>query len=316
MGLAVGYYGKIPQYEDFISFDNSSDSSIIFQTWLFESVNNLLSRLGDSFETTYKKIPAMRMALRPKDAKNAIVATCMPSNDASGRKFPFSVFAELPQNLLNEHPHLIPESYDIFLMVARQCFENANQFFERAQQQNTMWLLREGLPKSIVPAQLNFASSLDTMLLGDILKSFSHDDQLCNGRKLIKNIIYSISTVRNYDTDGFKAMFRFPLPKEGNNHGRLMAFWIMVAKLLMQDKFQNFNLFWTDNYLLIAFGPASEKLLGNAWYPKDNDDNLWDFMKMNFDEKSFNPEICAKLENIINEEQKLIEFLSSLKTFS
>lgn len=95
--VAIGFYGKLPAFGDFITRELHSDFIDPWDTWLQAALAGSRRQLGHAWDETYLTSPLWRYALTPGicggDARCGVL---MPSVDRVGRQFPFTVSARLP----------------------------------------------------------------------------------------------------------------------------------------------------------------------------------------------------------------------------
>lgn len=90
-------FGKLPTYGDFLSLNSDRAGAQHIARWLQEAVGTLRTGLPgpvDQFIRYVWPVPGSRRAL---------VGVLWPSADAAGRRFPITLFSEIPSNLLEKH---------------------------------------------------------------------------------------------------------------------------------------------------------------------------------------------------------------------
>lgn len=93
----VGYFGKQPDYGDFISRRLPNSFVSVWDEWLSLAVSQSRSMLGSDWLDAYMTSPLWRFAISPGICGNTCWAgVLMPSVDSIGRHFPLTLAIELP----------------------------------------------------------------------------------------------------------------------------------------------------------------------------------------------------------------------------
>lgn len=311
MGLALGFYGKLPEYPDFIKSTNFSGSLLEFKAWFDASFDHMTRQLGEDFKEVYSELPRFGMIVRPPESKRPVVCLSSPSHDLSGRNSPFNLLAEVPSPMYMKQLSLIPEAYWLFFQIADKCLSDSKMHFEFGRQQNTMWALGEGLPGSTTESQMRCSSFLKSMTLSAFSGSLGPVTDAETGT--ISKVFIALALTRETYSESFQAVFRFPLSGNIDHHPLEMAFWIMFTEAILGVHLDNQALFWRDRRVDVAFGSVNERALTLSWIPNREDDNIWDFVSMSLDGSMINEQLFGRFNEIMaNEAQSLGEFIESV----
>ena len=111
--LAVGCFGKLPFWREYLEGGARSTSSRELREWLREGRELLVleSSSDNQQEVTDQAFGAhLRVLLSLPGAEDLLVGVVRPSRDGGGRHAPFSVFARLPRKAYGKHYALLPSA--------------------------------------------------------------------------------------------------------------------------------------------------------------------------------------------------------------
>ncbi|MGJ8680370.1 type VI secretion system-associated protein TagF [Paraglaciecola sp.] len=98
--MAVGFYGKVPTKGDFVQRHLDRKFTQHWDSWLQACMENSKAKLGDRWLQTYLVSPIWRFAFtKGIFSENNIVGVVIPSVDSVGRHFPFTLAAEVPEQI-------------------------------------------------------------------------------------------------------------------------------------------------------------------------------------------------------------------------
>jgi len=87
-----GFFGKVPQQADFISYHLSSEYTEYWHAWLQSSISVSREQLGDDWLDYYLTSPVWNFALSPGIcSQTAVTGVLIPSMDEVGRYFPLTL---------------------------------------------------------------------------------------------------------------------------------------------------------------------------------------------------------------------------------
>ncbi|BED90869.1 type VI secretion-associated protein [Pseudoalteromonas sp. MM1] len=103
--INIGYLGKVPSLGDFVQDSVSKEFSEHWEQWLQAAIAVSKEQLGDNWQDNYLTGPVWHFALSPNIVGNkGVMGTLLPSMDAVGRHYPFTVASTLevaPIEVLN-----------------------------------------------------------------------------------------------------------------------------------------------------------------------------------------------------------------------
>lgn len=308
MSPVLGYYGKLPVFGDIVKSDESPPTVISFRKWLDEATDQFLSYLSRLPEVEFGSLPMLRMVLRTEKDMNGIVAICMPSRDAHGRKAPFVLFAEVPDDLFTEQLLLVPVSYGLFFRTGQRAMESAAEAFSNLHQQSTLWGIREGLRSDITDSRMRYIGYLKNTNIGNLAFWHAGDSKNMACKNLLLTVCWSLSAARKSFSDQFNAVFRFPLTGHSESQEMEIAFWLDLVSKGMDIRLKNVQMYWTNTHFDLSFATSS-RVMSLAWAPFQEDDILWDFCQMRLDPAAFDKPPLSALREIIMTDQSSLESL-------
>jgi type VI secretion system protein ImpM len=111
-------FGKLPSILDYVRVNHASESGMAYDQWL-ERCQQELARAGVSWPRT-----SFRFLFTPP-ASAALIGVVGPSRDRAGRKFPLTIYLELPRGMSSAAAQL-PHGF-------RSFFEDAEVLLQEAQ---------------------------------------------------------------------------------------------------------------------------------------------------------------------------------------
>jgi type VI secretion system ImpM family protein len=314
MSLTLGFFGKLQEYPDFIKSEDFPESVQEFRAWFNGAFDYLTKQTGDDFKSVYDSLPHLQMIVKMPDSDSTVVSLAMPSEDASHRSSPFCIFAEAEPEQYRQRLCLMPNAYWLFFQIGRRRFEAAESFFAFQRQRDTLWVLSEGLPRSLTESSERCSAFLRRTSLRDFSELLDPSQGVAGAIKLLQTIFIALSPVRATAVRGFQAILRFPLSANPEEHSMQMAFWVMFTEAVLGNRAEEEVLLWTDHHFDIAFNCLHERLLSLSWLPDRDSDNLWPFASMTIDNSILDADLYRKFEALLeNEELKLAEFIAGVR---
>src|SRR3954469_22182667 len=84
-------FGKLPSILDYVRVHHASDAGIAYDEWLEHCQHELLRANASWPQATH------RFVFVSPSAEAALIGVVAPSKDRAGRKFPLTVYAEVPR---------------------------------------------------------------------------------------------------------------------------------------------------------------------------------------------------------------------------
>ncbi|MEW5876334.1 MAG: type VI secretion system-associated protein TagF, partial [Candidatus Zixiibacteriota bacterium] len=116
----VGLFGKVPSHPDFVRLNAGSPLARSLDSWMQEGLSQMRVQLGEGWEAAFDRSQPLYFVYRDKDPSEVLVGVCRPGRDQSGRRYPFSIFAQMKLGRGGAGLHLLPYACGRFLKAARR----------------------------------------------------------------------------------------------------------------------------------------------------------------------------------------------------
>lgn len=125
---SLGFFGKLPQFPDFIKYRAVAEEFILFDDWLQKGIASAKSKFGNSWKNLYSNSNNFEFFFPTKQNDNIISGILFPSEDKSGRQYPFIIFSILQNNFFSPNQAgSLPLVLNSFFYRAKQLFNNVSE---------------------------------------------------------------------------------------------------------------------------------------------------------------------------------------------
>ncbi|MDF1545991.1 MAG: type VI secretion system-associated protein TagF [bacterium] len=311
--LYLGYYGKLPQFGDFIRSEGDTVSSEKYQQWLDVSFSRIMSAFGDNSSAGFDSLTPLHMVIKLPEAPTAVAAVCIPSRDKAGRRSPFTIYTEIPLEDFDNNLAHLPATYNMFFNIANKCIQEAESCFRFDCQQDTLWTLQQGLRVDLAETKSRFASYTAGTTVGQFIESYG--DQFNENSKLVENTVFALYSAKVSNSNQFHALFRFPLSEDSEKSALESAFWIHLAEAVMHKPLGCQAIMWQKSRLDLIFDVPHERMLPLGWVDDLEDDNIWEFKLMDFGSAPPEEVPADKIDNLADlEDVPMAELISKAGT--
>ena len=305
MNSQVAFYGKRPEFEDYIRSDSFAGASKTYQDWLDFSFDRLQAALGTAFKEQFPSLSPTVALIRFSTAADAILGLVRPSHDKSGRPAWFSIFVEVPAEISRQHFSLMAEAFGAFVRTGLQLLALDSGGLAPNRQQESMARLKASLPSDADGAAERFDDFCRQTTLNAFSVSLS--SEAGGAVKIIRNLAFAALPLPRNLTDPFRATFRFPLSSKPETRPLEIAFWIALVDAIMDVSRQKRSLFYTDDHLDIAFVAPEEHTLATAVMIDRRNEHLWDFMAMNLQGQSLESHVRETVQSILADGDRTLD---------
>jgi type VI secretion system ImpM family protein len=98
--ITPGYFGKLPNFADFIKYNASGEELLTFDKWIQEGILNSKFKFKDRWEEIYKNSPSYNFLYNCHGAKNFLAGNLFPSKDKISREYPFLTTLRFDKSLI------------------------------------------------------------------------------------------------------------------------------------------------------------------------------------------------------------------------
>lgn len=100
---SFGFFGKLPQFPDFIKYRAGAEEFILFDDWLQKGIASAKLKLGSDWKDLYSNSNNIEFVFPIKRYDKIISGVLFPSMDKSGRQYPFIIFSILQNKIISPH---------------------------------------------------------------------------------------------------------------------------------------------------------------------------------------------------------------------
>lgn len=126
ISVQPGYFGKLPEFNDFIKFNAAGNEILILDKWLQDGLIFSKNKLKDNWKKFYEDALPYNFFYPFTGSDNFILGLCFPGVDKSNRNFPFLIFFVLSKNIFNSIPAFyLPLVFnELFNALSKFYYEN------------------------------------------------------------------------------------------------------------------------------------------------------------------------------------------------
>ncbi|HEY6906473.1 MAG TPA: type VI secretion system-associated protein TagF, partial [Ignavibacteriaceae bacterium] len=101
--IVSGYFGKLPEFNDFIKFNAGSPDILFIDSWLQEGLAQVKSKFKSEWKEKYDSLPPTGFFI-PAPSSDKIMAGMMyAGKDKSGREFPFIIYSLISGKIFDSY---------------------------------------------------------------------------------------------------------------------------------------------------------------------------------------------------------------------
>ena len=317
-----GCFGKLPKFADFVKFNSGNSELLYFDKWLQNGLQFTRIKLTANFNTEYSAADMVQFIFPNQSSGNSLLGTLIPSNDKSGRKYPFIISTPLSNEVGNDNSHLLPLFFEEYFSKSEQIISQLNEVeklddiireIENKFSQNEVNISYKKLQYQEY-TNITTTHKLWSRLFGNF------DDE----RKylLLYNLTEILLPLKNKPLNNFTLGLKIPIISESEFMYSNISFWVDVCLTLIGNKNIKPYLFWLknsntfeNNLILFLSQPPNENfvhlidqsfLMDNICLTEKegNIDNCLDQLEDNF-------------KNLLEQKElSLNQFLNSLTQYS
>lgn len=266
----VGLYGKHPACGDFLRQNASSAEVQQLDRWLSSALDSG-PRLLPSWDQDYSAVLSISFLFHDHNQPNnpwSLLGVLVPSQDASGRRFPLVIFAQVSRGLAAQHYDVIP--HEPFVEQALRLLQRRNAL-SRDELIREVQALRPPDAESLRVARQSHETYLQqTQWIAAFSTMFGLSAPVQQGKAVgtLRQTVAGLSTDRSLPRYGL----RFPLGlAPGGNAGLWLGLVKQAAPLALCPE-----LLWTPRSMLLYFAQTSAKALAALLSPQWQHDTICD----------------------------------------
>jgi type VI secretion system ImpM family protein len=105
--IHIGYFGKLPEFPDFIKHNSGQPETALFDDWIQKGLYTARLKLS-SWKELYKNTPPYNFIVPIKESGRFLTGAIYFSCDKHNREFPFILFSVIDFNSIRLPFHLLP----------------------------------------------------------------------------------------------------------------------------------------------------------------------------------------------------------------
>ena len=265
--FSPGCFGKLPKFADFVKFNSGNSEILFFDKWIQNGLQIARTKLEAEFNSEYSSADLMQFIFPIHDSGNYLIGTLIPSNDKSGRKYPFIISTPIDNALGTDNSHIIPIAFEEYFSRSEQIITQLNEHekldeiisvIENNFHQNEVSISHKKLQYQEY-TNITTTNKLWNRLFGNF------DDE----RKylMMYNLTEILLPLKNKPLNNFTLGLKIPIVSEGEFIYSNITFWIDVCLTLLGNKNVKPFLFWLknsntleNNLILFLSQPPNENL--------------------------------------------------------
>ena len=164
---STGFFGKLPGFTDFIKYNAAGKEILTIDNWLQEGLALAKLKYKNEWKNYYNNSLTLNFIYPFTGTDNTTVGVISPSNDKSGRSFPFLMFRNIKKNVNDGLSfYLIPSEFGSIFNLLHDVLE-INKNVEDT----------SGLKSIIDNLKL---PDVDSALVANDYKKFISENKLCD----------------------------------------------------------------------------------------------------------------------------------------
>ncbi len=282
---AVGCFGKLPIRADFIKYNASHREVVALDQWIQEGYGLMSRRTNGAGPDAFVVKPVHHVVFTGTQHDRTVLATLVPSEDRSGRRYPFVIFNLTGQPYLYEAPTALPLAYDAFFAKAAELAGQhwRNEPFETLTAH--LDIMREGYTdrgrRDLVEREFELLQQTDLALLWDGIAPALGD---IPREHLLHALVETLKTVSRRGPHRTHWGLRLPLPA-GEGRLGVLTFWLRTADSILGRDTWRPNYFWSEasaaggGALTVFFRPAPSHYLAHCFEAAPRDGSVLDMLE-------------------------------------
>jgi type VI secretion system ImpM family protein len=307
--VSTGFFGKLPGFNDFIKYNAAGKEILSIDNWLQEGLALAKLKYKNDWKNFYNNSLTLNFVYPFTGTENTTLGVISPSNDKSGRSFPFIMFSNINKNVNDSLSfHLIPSAH-------REIFDLLNDVVDV----NKSVEDTSGLKTIIDNLKL---SNENDVLIANNYKKFISETKLCDVFIAGDDNHFNLNDFFENNLKIFEHFMCFSFTADLNltHNSFIISFYIQLLQKIFKYSDSTPGIFWTQlddksRLLFLIFTKPSPKdfidlLLYNGTSPNTVLENT------NEDKKEFHSgDSLFRNNSVISGNISLLEFLSSIRNY-
>lgn len=191
--FGFSYFGKLPQYADFIKHKAGSEEFALLDDWLQKGIASARLKFKNDWKAVYTSSNVFDFFFPVKKNNNILAGVLFPGTDKSGREFPFVIFSILNgKNFNSKTVSSLPLILNRFYYQAKQLYLIANNSTDVNQITSEFNKTEVSLQSSTAIENV-FNEYLETTSVGELINRISSENVATSENNLRDKKSFSLS---------------------------------------------------------------------------------------------------------------------------
>lgn len=246
MSSPAFFYGKLPNFSDFVRHNASGSEVRALDRWLQEGLYAAAHHFGRNWNEAYERTSAYHFIFSPEDTGGGVlVGILQPSRDRSERKYPFCVALKEEKRTFDEKAMpLIPLVFELFFKESREIIQLGMEGFPLSNLAERIDDLGSSVETNVEAGHRSFreylAETTQERFWSGLFGSFNDPKKFL----MVHNIIEIFRPGSPYLPRSSKVCLRFPLSGQEYSSIQEVCFWVQMCSRLLGDSLFHPHLFW------------------------------------------------------------------------
>jgi type VI secretion system ImpM family protein len=198
--ISSGYFGKLPEFNDFIKFNAGSPEIQFIDNWLQEGLSRAKLKFKSKWKLNYENLPPTFFYIPVPSSEKNVAGMLYAGRDKSGREFPFVIFSLFSGKVFNKF-YLIPAELEQTLFTLDAILRKE----EDIPSLNTA--LKNNI--TVIPSEDSISAGFNRYLLNTNINEFLARTGLDNSIFNLDNLTYTDSSFLRISFTSDKEHFCF-----------------------------------------------------------------------------------------------------------
>ena len=306
---STGFFGKLPGFTDFIKYNAAGKEILTIDNWLQEGLALAKLKYKNDWKNYYNNSLTLNFVYPFTGTDNTTIGVISPSNDKSGRSFPFLMFSNIKKNVNDGSSiYLIPTAHKgIFQFLSDIIDEN-----RLTEETSSLKSLTDNLK----------LSDMNNVLLAEDYKKFISENKLSDVFKLgnENQIILNDFFENNLKIFEHFICLSFTTDLNLTHNSFMISYYIQLLQKIFKNSDSTPGIFWTQlddkSWLLflIFTKPSPKDFIDLLFYNRGS--IITSEENANHSKKEFHTgNSLFRNNSVISGNISLSEFLNSIRNY-
>ena len=235
VNTSTGFFGKLPGFNDFIKYNAAGKEILTIDNWLQEGLALAKLKYKNEWKNFYNNSMTLNFVYPFTGTDNTTIGVISPSNDKSGRSFPFLLFSNIKKNVNDGLSfYLIPSAFREIFNLLWDIVE-ANKSAEDT----------SGLKSLIDNMKL---SNENDVLIANGYKKFISETKLCDIHASENENQINLNNLFKDKLKIFEHFICFSFTSDLNrtNNSFIISYYIQLLQKIFKNSDSTPGIFWTQ----------------------------------------------------------------------